>query len=210
MVESVRMFLQLVHRTVVLVYWLTSANVGASPFRPWSQGASARPMHAQLLDHSKGTRNSFLIIATSSKVSYLWDADVSHKHVNLGTDTKWVMAHVMEMQLITVPAHSVFIGHVICIMMVRISPVLSLSVFICTSYLMKIGYYMRFHFLTGGVEARFLIHLGPFLLSSMLLWCRKCKKLLRQVLKKLQGGACGDLNSEKARNKVQYEMGTSS
>lgn len=62
-------------------------------------------------DHLKGTGPGFFVIATGEQSSDLWGADGSHRHVDVPPDAKCMIAHVMEMTLITITQQSVFIGH---------------------------------------------------------------------------------------------------
>lgn len=58
--------------------------------------------------HNKRTVPGFLIIATGAQPSELWIADVFHQHFLLAVDAMRMIAHVIEVQLIAIPTHSVF------------------------------------------------------------------------------------------------------
>ena len=62
-------------------------------------------------NHEDPAGPGFFIIVTGSDPCNLWIADGSHKNVNQPDSVKAVIAHVMEMDQITIPPHSVFMGH---------------------------------------------------------------------------------------------------
>lgn len=62
-------------------------------------------------DHRQPTGPGFFTIATGSGPCTLWVAGGSHLYVDYDDEAKRIMADVLEMGLIKIPAHSVFIGH---------------------------------------------------------------------------------------------------
>lgn len=84
--------------------------ISGGRFLVTGQDCSAQCGHNNF-DHNKGTGPGFFIIATGSEASHLAVGGRSHKNVHLAADSKGMMARFIEMQLITIYVHSVFICH---------------------------------------------------------------------------------------------------
>lgn len=61
--------------------------------------------------HEKGTGLCFFVIATGADEAGFWLADGSGKYVHYDTTSKRVLADLLEMSLIYIPVHSVFVGN---------------------------------------------------------------------------------------------------
>lgn len=63
-----------------------------------------------LFQYSNLIRPKLFILSTGAKPSQLWVDDGPHQHAHITVNAKRITGHLMEIQLITIPAHSFFVG----------------------------------------------------------------------------------------------------
>lgn len=61
-------------------------------------------------DHDEGKKPEVFIIGTGASSSQLWLADRFHKNFYMPLEVKRVIDHIIEMKLITILAHYIFVG----------------------------------------------------------------------------------------------------
>lgn len=85
-----------------------SKSSGCSLFTWW--GCSEQCGHNHF-DHNDRAGPKLIMIDIGAESSQLWVANGSHKNVHMPVHTKQLMTHFMEMQIIIIPAHSIFVGN---------------------------------------------------------------------------------------------------
>lgn len=62
-------------------------------------------------DNNQGTCLGFFINAKGPEASHLWVADGSYKYIHYDGETKRLLYDIIQIAVINIPTHSVFIEH---------------------------------------------------------------------------------------------------